>query len=402
MKAVQLLVFSRISRYCYDEERNCFIPFAILPIKKVKLIAGCLEELVKKSLKMKEKVKTSGWFVSASKEAKAKSEVQDIVDQVLKICYPYVSEANTWTDMRRKINPDGTSLNISLMPQFLPMGEEDASLVLIGVKTAGERSPCSVLLWRTNNHVFCKYGTVLSIEKISSEDGTVSMDVLSGNIPKLVISSTGGSAKWQGQCLGEYYLWGDPDDKVYKQSNTEDTGETKYLAYKDGAVATWNICEEPIVKFLSTFWMYNTGSKDEGLVSGRWYYLHGSHNSDKNVKIVYGPMKACDNITISGDVGDALPDYFGTFKKTNKMFNGKPVFINDGGKYLYSADGDGEKSIKRWHIAEKIGDEDNQLVRSTSAPVCPADDNVEIDWEYCNGSDWVGCNLDVTCNIHTV
>ena len=141
-----------------------FLPFSTLPLNKVTAIGGSLESLINKALVQRKNVKTSGLFVLAAKEAKKKSEVQNILDQILKICYPYTSQANNWTDMKTKIDPNENKFLISVLPAYLPQGVEDATNVIIGVKT-GDDYPSSVLLWRTTNHVYCMYGTFATMEE---------------------------------------------------------------------------------------------------------------------------------------------------------------------------------------------------------------------------------------------
>ena len=155
IKAIQLLIFAKITRYSYDEERNCFLPFPTLPLNKVNLIGQTLEGYVKKSLEQKKNVTTTlfSWESTLEQENK----IQDTLDQVLKICYPYISQARGWTNMRTKINPNEKQFTIKVMPQYLPEGPEDAAKVVVGVKTGADQ-PCSVLLWRTTTHIFSMFG----------------------------------------------------------------------------------------------------------------------------------------------------------------------------------------------------------------------------------------------------
>ena len=177
IKATQLLIFSRIARYSFHKDNGCFLPFSTLSLNKVNAIGGSLESLIKEALVQRKNVKTSGIFVMASKEAKKKSEVQNILDQVLKICYPYVSQSNNWTEMKTKIDPTEDKLIITVMPQYLPQGVEDATKVIIGVKT-GEDHPSSVLIWKTINHIYCLYGTFATMEKFSSETTPFEIDIM--------------------------------------------------------------------------------------------------------------------------------------------------------------------------------------------------------------------------------
>jgi len=59
-----------------------------------------------------------------------KGKIQDTLDQVLKICYSYISQARGWTNMRTKINQNDKQFTIKVMPQYLPEGYEDAAKVI--------------------------------------------------------------------------------------------------------------------------------------------------------------------------------------------------------------------------------------------------------------------------------
>ena len=143
VKAIQLLIISRISRYSYDKDKKCFLPFPTLPSNKVKLIGDFLEDLVKKSLSQKTNVKTK--FFSFNSQSEQKEKIQDILDQILKICYSYISQNRGWTNMRTKINPAEKKFSMTVMPQYLPEGVVDAAEVIFGVKT-GDYQPSSVSL----------------------------------------------------------------------------------------------------------------------------------------------------------------------------------------------------------------------------------------------------------------
>merc|ERR1712126_335307 len=77
IKAIQLLIFSRISRYSYNYEQNCFLPYPTLSVETISLIGDSLEDLVKKSLRQKKNVTKS--FFSKTED---KGKIQDILDQV--------------------------------------------------------------------------------------------------------------------------------------------------------------------------------------------------------------------------------------------------------------------------------------------------------------------------------
>ena len=72
IKAIQLLIFARISRYSYDEEKICFLPYLSLPLNVVKVIGESLEDLVKKSLHQKKNVNTTFFTFTSKTEQKEK------------------------------------------------------------------------------------------------------------------------------------------------------------------------------------------------------------------------------------------------------------------------------------------------------------------------------------------
>ena len=131
--------------------------------------------------------------------------------------------------MRTKINPAEKRFSITVMPQYLPEGVEDATKVIVGVRT-GDDQPSSVLLWRSVNHVYSMFGNTVSMEKISSETDPLNIDIMNDNCSKVVISSHGGAARYQGDTLGQYFLC-DVDKKIYKQFNTEHGQIPLYIYY---------------------------------------------------------------------------------------------------------------------------------------------------------------------------
>jgi len=175
IKAIQLLIFARISRYSFDEEKHCFVPYPALSSEQIMLIGDSLEDLVQRSMKQENNVKTSYWS-----KAEDKNKIQDILDQVLKICYPYISQAKGWTNMKFKINPKDKKFSITVMPKYLPNGFEDSTTVMVGVKT-GDDQPSSVLLWRTEKYVYSLYDKIVTLEKITSESDPLQVDILNGN-----------------------------------------------------------------------------------------------------------------------------------------------------------------------------------------------------------------------------
>ena len=335
IEASQLLTFAEITRYSYDEENERFIPFALLPPNKVQLIGTVLEEISKDSLTQRDLVKTSGR--TKRKVARADYEVQDILDDVLHICYPYISQAKGLTDFRRKIDSREETLNISVIPQFIPEGLEDAARVLIGTNTQ-KMTPCTVMLWRSEKYVFHIYETYLGVEKISSETEPMEINVLSNNCERVVMSSSGPAVKYVGQCLGLYYLW-DPEEKIYKQFTTEHEQivyEMYYYKMK-GEAGRWRLGELFANNFVVQ--MRNLTNSDTVPETG-WDYAKrpgplAKDDTTIRAEIVNTPMSICREIIIGGEIAEHCPDYVGEFRATDRMVFGKPVFRNENGKVLY-------------------------------------------------------------------
>ena len=132
IQAIQLLIFAEIARVSFDKKNECFLPIILLKKEDVKLLGTVLEKHVTDCISKMGNVNTSAWY-SKNKELQKKDQVQNIVDTILNISYPYISESNGWTDMRTKITSTDKSLPISVMPQYLPMGEEDRTKIIVGI-----------------------------------------------------------------------------------------------------------------------------------------------------------------------------------------------------------------------------------------------------------------------------
>ena len=110
-------------------------------------------------------------------------------------------------------------------------------------------------------------------------------------------------------------------------------------------------------------------------------------------------MTLCGDITITGDIADKCPEYTGVFHDTGRMMYGKPVFINDQGKLLYSDDVEGE-SPDRWYIGDNLMVQ--PIIRSTGCPICPGNKTASLPWQYRDGKEWNNCSSSVICSIHFV
>ena len=108
-----------------------FISADELPQNILSNILGEFEDIVQQISEQKNKVKLKKMFRQVASE----SEVQELTNSILKITYPYISQARKLTNMTREIqeNPSEARLKFSLLPEALPLGYKDKTSVIIGV-----------------------------------------------------------------------------------------------------------------------------------------------------------------------------------------------------------------------------------------------------------------------------
>ena len=82
-------MFAIILDASYDEEERVFLSPDKLPPQKLNLILLELKKIINRSSKQKDNVKLKS-FAGLRTVAK-KSDVQDLLDSILKIAYPYIS-----------------------------------------------------------------------------------------------------------------------------------------------------------------------------------------------------------------------------------------------------------------------------------------------------------------------
>ena len=135
MEATRFLLFANMLIYCYQQEKDTFLPYYSLTKQKLTGFADEVEYWIEDCLARKKGVstKTLGFFSNEGKKA----EVQDTLDSILKTTYPYMSEARGWTSSRKVIRESEDSvtiLTIEVFPKYLPHGYEDKSELILGVK----------------------------------------------------------------------------------------------------------------------------------------------------------------------------------------------------------------------------------------------------------------------------
>ena len=78
--------------------------------------------------------------------SKKKSKIQDVLDSILKICYPYMSQGFGWTDFQTDLTSDDATIDVKLHPEYIPEGAEDKVAITVG-KAAGRKSAL-ISVWK--------------------------------------------------------------------------------------------------------------------------------------------------------------------------------------------------------------------------------------------------------------
>ena len=120
------------------------------------IIGGEIEMWVRKSLEAKTKINAKSFFQT---DLKKKNTLQNHLDDVLRIAYPYISESKKLTSIKTKISPTVNDIEIKLDPSLLPYGEEDYTLLMLGERKHDDGTyinDVKIKVWRTETEVYCK------------------------------------------------------------------------------------------------------------------------------------------------------------------------------------------------------------------------------------------------------
>ena len=169
-KAIRLKIFATVLQASYDGEKGLYLPPHKLPTKSLDFIQRELEEIISRSSAQKNniKLKSVGFFKVAKK-----TEVQDLLDSILKIAYPYISQARGLTDMTKKLeySRSGAGLKFRLLPEILPEGYEHRTPVILGFQNDehGNNSVVKVHVWKDDTRVFYELRDAIFRKAITSE-----------------------------------------------------------------------------------------------------------------------------------------------------------------------------------------------------------------------------------------
>ena len=148
-KALKLIIYSTILKYCYNEEKKTFEVYSNISPANKKIIAVQLEEIAEKCIKLKPNVKTTKF---GFERAKKKEASQNVLDEILKITYPFISEGFKWSCCKTDV-ADNLGVTFKLVPHYLPEGEEDEATISVGKLHS---SDTKLFVWKEENNAFVK------------------------------------------------------------------------------------------------------------------------------------------------------------------------------------------------------------------------------------------------------
>ncbi len=160
-------------------------------------------------------------FIGGLVTVAKKSEVQDLLDSILKIAYPYISQARKMTDMNKMLEyfRSGPGLKFRLLPEALPEGYKDKTQVILGfqLNKEGIKSIVKTNVWKEGTHVLYEHEGAWFFKPIISGAEPIEMeDAKSG----FSISATGRAREVRSTCCGDFTLTTElhNDRPVYRNS----------------------------------------------------------------------------------------------------------------------------------------------------------------------------------------
>ena len=385
---MQIILFAQMMRFSFDEENNIYIPFNLLPLENQNLLTKQISDHVKEILDLEKIIKIGGFFRKSKTE---KHKKQNLVDSILRIAYPYISEGRGWSSVWTKLPPMG-KIEITVLPEFVPDGKEDKTRVSIGI-SHGKR--VEVFIWRS------EHGLEVSTtsEKFSFSDPGEEMRI---HIPiqTLMMTSTGLSADYYGGSFGEYQQVGEHEGAVLYQQTHTVAGEV-YKLYRNqkgwrvgssfnGARLRSSKSERKSDVPPKTGWKY----------SGKEQWI-----ADPALTLELGSLPHCGQITISATGGAARewPDDLGVFTQTEMVSAGRRVFRQQGGSRVLCC----RPGTHGWGVKDSVESYGSSIL-SASDSVCPADSRAAINkrknlssWQYVHDSEWKPGNITVICSTHS-
>ena len=364
--ALKMIMCSKINKYCYNLKTNSFLPYFNLTKSDQMLIAKELENLSNKCIALKENVKVKPTIFTNKKEEKVyREESQNILNNFLQTCYPYMSNGFEWTRSDSQIK--SSTIKIQVKTVYLPDGEENKSKLQVGVMEDSNEI-ITVCVWVSDQKLYVQHKGLV----IVSEEETDLMEVEFGVIP-VVIFSTGGAAQHCGEYLGQYNCAGEYNGRpYYRQFDT--VGNTHpgclFSHLNPGySLPHWYVGS--ILGDTEDHKLFNPVPSDTFPATG-WKFkdIYGKLHEDTTLVITFGTLEPCEVITVklSGDILDKYPEYEGEYHHNEEYSQGREVYTNKNNKLLYQLNG-------RWRIDDSASGNGKissiPAVDGGGAPNCP-------------------------------
>merc|ERR1711971_48562 len=209
--ALQMKVCAEVLIQGYDKDENKITPFYLLADDRKKMISQLLEADVKNA-KSFHNSQQAPWYALLNKEQKAQ-ERQDALDALLRTCYPLISEGRGLT---RPFAPVKMPYDLKVLPEFLPEGQNDASVVTVGQL---EGRPHNVRVWREGDQVMADVG----FRRLAASNNAEVTLRVTGPHFLIELRSRGGKETYWPGCLGLYRLHFPETGKVGQQGQARHT-----------------------------------------------------------------------------------------------------------------------------------------------------------------------------------
>ena len=142
----QLIILSEI--LVQSVINDAIVPFSPLDEKKKRTIASLIEDEVTSMQRFHDSHNISMFTRNKAEKAKKK---QDILDQLLKPAYPFISEGRGLTSPLAKLE---IPYDLRVLPNFIPQGKEDAVSLVIGQFRDWQ---LTAKIWKDGSQVFLSY-----------------------------------------------------------------------------------------------------------------------------------------------------------------------------------------------------------------------------------------------------
>ena len=155
--AKQLVVLAEILIQSYNN--TTIVPFSLLEREMKQTISSLIKDEVSSMQRFHDSQSTSMFTWNKAEKAKKK---QDIMDSLLRTSYPFISEGDGLTSTQAPLQ---FPFNLTLLPIFLPEGEEDSASLTIGQHKG---RPLTVRVWKEEGQAFCKSAIIWQWQEMQS------------------------------------------------------------------------------------------------------------------------------------------------------------------------------------------------------------------------------------------